>query len=134
MTRRRPRNRRRVETTSVFLQGGQFTISIGYHDNGQVAEVWCDPPAKMTGSVSDFLARDAATLISVAIQWGVPVAELSKSIARIQDAPESEPRPATIIGALLDALETDTSPGPMPQGWKPPKFKAREVQTTGKGA
>ena len=134
MTRKRPRNRRRVETSRLFFMNSEFTVSIGYHDNGQIAEVWCDPPAHMTGNAADFLARDAATVISVAIQWGVPIEELAKSIARVQDAPESEPRPATIIGALLDALETDTSPGPMPQGWKPPKFKAREVQTTGKGA
>lgn len=134
MTRRRLPDRRRVETCAVPMLNAQFTISIGYHDNGEIAEVWCDPPAKMTGSASDFLARDAATVISVAIQWGVPIEELAKSIARIQDTPQSEPRPATVIGALLDALMTDTGPGPMPQGWKPAKWKPREVQTQGKGA
>lgn len=134
MTRKRPRNRRRVETRPLFYINREFTVSIGYHDDGQIAEVWCDPPPNMTGNTADFMARDAATVISVAIQRGVPIEELAKSIARVQDSPKSEPRPATIIGEILDVLLTDTGPGPMPQGWKPAKWKSREVQTAGKGA
>jgi hypothetical protein len=123
MTRRRPRNRRRVETRIVELNGVRFAASIGYHDNGAPAEVWCDPPPGMSGSAMDFLAKDAATVISVAMQWGVPMADLVKSIARVSTGP------ATIIGALLDAIETDTGPGPMPKGWKPrfPQQKEKDL-------
>ena len=59
---------------------------------------------------------DASVVISVALQHGVPVAALAKSVARLPSAPltpsdladPAGPRhtnPASIIGAALDLLQ-----------------------------
>ncbi len=63
----------------------------------------------------DSLLADAAVAISVALQHGVPPAALAKSVGRLSngsiapadlDRPQFGRRPASLIGAALDLLQT----------------------------
>ncbi len=61
------------------------------------------------------LLADAAVVISVALEHGVPAAALAKSVGRLPngsiapanpDQPQSGRRPASLIGAALDLLQS----------------------------
>ena len=63
----------------------------------------------------DSLLADAAVTVSVALQHGVSPAALSKSVGRLPngniapadlDRPQSGRRPASLIGAALDLLQS----------------------------
>ena len=65
------------------------------------------------GSQFDAMLADAATIISVALQYGVPVAALAKSVGRAPNAStmpgsidqlNAGSQPASPIGAALDLL------------------------------
>ena len=67
------------------------------------------------GSMLNALLADAAVAISVALQHHVPPAALAKSVARLPngsiepadlDQLQSERRPASLIGAALDLLQS----------------------------
>ena len=76
----------------------QFTASIRReHAGAQVTEVFVN--ASKVDSDVDLTARDAAIVISIALQYGVPISTLAHSTGRNRDGSASSP-----IGALLDIL------------------------------
>ena len=78
-----------------------YTATIGYYNDGRVGEVFVD--GKMLSSEAGALAQDAAVLISIALQHGVPIDEMQAAMGRGQDD-----RPHSIIGSTLDLLSTET--------------------------
>jgi hypothetical protein len=78
-----------------------YTATIGYYDDGRIGEVFVD--GKM-GSEAGALATDAAVLISIALQHGVPVEEMRAAMGR-----GSEGRPQSICGSVLDLLGAEAS-------------------------
>jgi len=68
------------------------------------------------GSPFHYLLEDLAVLISVAVQSGVPVEALAKSLARVPapltaaeiDTPAMTRAPASLVGAIVDLLVEDT--------------------------
>ncbi len=95
-------NRRFAETFTV--QHGKerpetVEVTIGYFPppNGAVGEVFISSPK--VGSGMEAIARDAAVLLSIAIQHHVPLDTMRHAITRNQDG-----SPATVIGAVLDQL------------------------------
>ena len=99
-----------VETLEV---GGQvITACVGFDPaTDQPREVFLN--GGTAGSQVDAIVADAATVISVALQFGVPVAVLAKSVGRLPSAPAtpdaldqlvSGSQPASLIGAALDLL------------------------------
>ena len=101
--RRRLPNRRPAVTEEIGVGSMRLTATIGLDRSGQPAEVFLSG-AKDGSGLAAILA-DAAVVISVALQHGIPAAVLGKSIARL---PESLDGPATAaaspIGAALDLL------------------------------
>jgi len=99
-----------VETLEV---GGQvITVCIGFDPaTNRPCEVFLNGGKE--GSQVDAMLADAATIISVALQYGVPVAALAKSVGRAPNASTmpgslnqlaASSQPASPIGAALDLL------------------------------
>jgi hypothetical protein len=105
MTRHRLPNRRPAMTEEIAIDGGAapFTATIGFGPDGRPAEVFLS--GGKAGSNLATILGDSAVLISIALQHGVPVAALGKSIARIPEAVDGPPVvPASPMGAALDLL------------------------------
>ncbi len=111
-TRKKLPNRRPAHTESLEVEGQVFTATIGVDpESGQPRELFLT--AGKEGSMLNSLLADAAVMISVGLQHGVSPAALSKSVGRLPngniapadlDRPQSERRPASLIGAALDLL------------------------------
>ena len=85
------------------LPGGsaqRLTATIGRFEDGRIAEIFIDPP-KLSNDFAN-LARDVAVIISIALQHGVSIAELSHSIGRSEDG-----TPQSIAGSALDLLAAE---------------------------
>lgn len=105
---------RRPAISEVIEIGGQtYTATAGIDLSVPgVREVFLS--AAKEGSGMDAILGDAAVVISVALQHGVPVEALAKSVARVRTAPPapeelgverlSKTAPASAIGAALDFL------------------------------
>ena len=112
--RKRLPNRRPAITETLEVEGQCVEVTIGFApEDGAVREVFL--AAGKEGSMLDSLLADAAVTISVALQHGVSPAALSKSVGRLPngniapadlDRPQSERRPASLIGAALDLLQS----------------------------
>jgi hypothetical protein len=90
-------NRRAAETFEVKHGSHAVTVTLGYYSNGQLGEVFVSDPK--VGSSMEAIARDAAVLLSLSMQFGVPIDTMRHAITREQDGSAS-----SIIGAVLDQL------------------------------
>lgn len=90
-------NRRAAETFELQHGAQVVAVSIGYDADGRTGEVFVTG-AKI-GSAMEAIARDAAVIISIAMQHGVPIDTMRHAITREQDG-----SPSSIIGAVLDQL------------------------------
>lgn len=91
--------RRRCETFEI-THGGQrtvFKITLGYYANGKIGEVFIS--GAKAGSNVEAVARDGAVLLSIALQYGVPIETIKHAITR-----ESDGSPSTIVGAVVDQI------------------------------
>ena len=77
--RTKPALRRPAVTCDVEAEGGKYFVTLGFNlDTAQVNEVFiCGPKA---GSGMQSLLDDAAVLLSLAIQYGVPHRQLMHSL------------------------------------------------------
>lgn len=96
-TRRRLPSRRATESFELWYGGRRapFTVSIGRYDDGSPAEVFIT--GAKAGSETEAIAKDGAVLLSIALQYGVPISVIAGSLARNPDGTA-----ATIIGAAVD--------------------------------
>ena len=79
----------------------RFHIAIGEYKDGRPGEVFVTAlGAAGKGSMLEAFARDAAVLISLALQFGASVEKLRGAITR-----NEQNRPQTFVGAVLDAME-----------------------------
>ncbi len=98
MTTRATLPHRRAATTCEVKHGQQsVTVTVGYYADGSLGEVFVTAPK--VGSSLEAIARDAAVLLSIAAQFGVPLDTLRHAVTREQDG-----SPSSIIGAVLDRL------------------------------
>lgn len=88
-----------VEFHHVHANGNKtpHVATLGYYDDGTIGEIFIDAHKQATGVAEQ--ARDAAVLLSIALQYGVPMEEMRSAIGRDEDG-----RPHTIIGSALDVL------------------------------
>jgi ribonucleoside-diphosphate reductase alpha chain len=110
--RRRLPTRRPQITEKISINGASLILSAGIDPrSGNVSELFL--AGSKEGSTMDVLASDAAVVVSVALQYGVPLDALARSISRIPTnqinperlgQPDVETAPASVIGAALDAL------------------------------
>ena len=104
-------NRRPNHMETLYVDGQTFEVCVGFDSNGFPREVFLN--GGKAGSQFDTMLADAATTISVALQHGVPVKALAKSVGRAPNsgkAPGSTEQltasavPASAIGAALDLV------------------------------
>jgi hypothetical protein len=89
--------RRGNETFDLRIGAHSVSVTVGFYDNGQIGEVFIS--GGKTGSDMDAVTRDAAVLLSIAIQYHVPIDIIAHAITREQDGSAS-----SIIGAVVDRL------------------------------
>jgi hypothetical protein len=80
-----------------------FTATVGFYADGRPGEIFLS--ARKVTSAVDIMVRDAAILLSFALQFGVPVEAVRSAMLRGEDG-----RPHGVMGSLLDALETNVVP------------------------
>jgi len=105
-------NRRPSHVETLEVTGQEFTACVGFDPaTGAPCEIFLN--AGKEGSQVDALLSDAATIISVALQYGVPAAALAKSVGRSPnlstlpgslDQLTAGSQPASAIGAAVDLL------------------------------
>jgi ribonucleoside-diphosphate reductase alpha chain len=93
-------NRRQCENLEFSCQGIRYTASIGRFDDGRVAEVFINN--SKVGSSSEANARDAAIVLSIALQHGVALEVIRQSLSR-----DSNGRASSPIGTVLDIITGD---------------------------
>jgi hypothetical protein len=97
MTRQRLANRRAALTFDFEHAGLKYTATVGRFPDGRVAEVFIQNHKSNSGA--DVNARDAAIILSVALQHGADISAIGKALCR-------DPRgnPSGIMGVALDLL------------------------------
>ena len=105
-------NRRPSHLETLQVDGQTIAACIGFDPaTGQPREVFLNGGKE--GSQFDAMLADAATIISVALQYGVPVAALAKSVGRVPNAATTPgalgqlnagSQPTSALGAALDLL------------------------------
>jgi hypothetical protein len=110
MTRTRLPNRREASTLDlvhITPQGDEqhLTISVGF-TGATVSEVFVDVPYQQRKFATALLGKDVATLISIALQHGASVKELSDAMGRseMNRLGKIVEMPHTIIGTVLGEL------------------------------
>lgn len=78
-------------------------VRYSWQKDGRIAEVFLGGGEK-DGTDLRALMNDTAILISVALQYGIPLDALGKSLARTQDNFEGPERPASLIGQVIERL------------------------------
>ena len=95
--RRRLPNRRRCESFNFELGGLRFAASIGRFADGRIGELFLTN--HKSGNQSDTNARDAAILLSIALQHGADINAVREALCR-----DSNGRALSPIGAALDLI------------------------------
>ncbi len=105
-------NRRPSHIETLDVAGQEFTACIGFDPaTGRPCEIFLD--ATKRDSMFGAMLADAATVISIALQYSVPIDSLRKSVGRAADLStmpgsidqlKAGSEPASPIGAALDLL------------------------------
>jgi hypothetical protein len=96
--RRRLPNRRLAETFDIEISGLKYKVTLGRFADRTPAEVFISN--HKSGNASDVAARDAGILVSLCLQYGVPIATIRHAISRNADGTASG-----VIGAVLDRID-----------------------------
>jgi hypothetical protein len=78
--RQRPTNRRRSENLTFELNGLRFTATVSRSTDGRILEIFLNN--HKAGNQSDTNARDAAIILSFALQHGASIHEISRALCR----------------------------------------------------
>lgn len=116
-------------TFTVEFQGEKYNVTIGFYDDGRPGEVFINrlftKTSAKVGTLLDGVCRDAAILISIALQHGCHSLVMQHAVTRDEDG-----HPSTIVGAIIDRITKSdllggdddaapVSPTPRPQGGRP---------------
>jgi ribonucleoside-diphosphate reductase alpha chain len=93
--RHRLSDRRASESFTVECAGLQYTATISRFDDGRLGEIFLT--SGKAGSAADTVARDAAIVCSIALQFGADVETIRKALCRDGSGKASGP-----LGAALD--------------------------------
>jgi hypothetical protein len=104
MTERQRLPNRRPCSSLVFRHnGGPYNLTIGFYADGRVGETFIDGPR--IGSEVAHLVHDVAMLISIAIQYQVPVEVVRGAVSRTEVTGSAH----SIAGAVLDIVASEGS-------------------------
>jgi hypothetical protein len=101
MIRRTLPQRRAAETFHIRFWNQPFTVTVGFYSDGTPGEVFID--GGKTGQDIQSTARDAAVVLSLAMQHGTPFETIRHAITR-----DGSGAAASILGAIVDAISTKT--------------------------
>ena len=104
MMRRLLPQRRPAETFDLWFWNQSFSVTIGFYPNGAVGEVFID--GGKSGQDIQSTARDAAVVLSLALQHGVPPETIRHAVTR-----GASEEPASILGAVVDSITTKSFSG-----------------------
>jgi len=102
-TRRRLLDRRGLELVNFEHSGFRYTATIGRFPDGGLAEIFLN--VDKSGTAIETIARDAAIVASIALQYGTPADVIRHAITRNGDGSASGP-----LGTLLDMLAVGDAP------------------------
>lgn len=101
--------RRQNETVNVDHKGHRFSVTVGYDQEGAPMEVFADS-ARIGTDMAHTIA-DACVVISLALQYGCPAADLPKSIGRVPDAMDPDGfHAASVLGVIIDVVSGFRAP------------------------
>ena len=100
MTRRTLPQRRAAQTFDLRFWNQRFTVTVGYAD-GTRSEVFID--GGKTGQDVQSTARDAAVVLSLALQHGTAIETIRRAVTRTGVSAEA----ASIFGAVVDPIATN---------------------------
>lgn len=98
MTREKLTNRRAGETFEIIHREQPCVVTLSRFEDSRVAEVFVRQWYG-SGTPLEAEARDASVLLSLALQYGMPLEIAQKALSRFDDG-----RPCGVIGAVVDAL------------------------------
>ncbi|WOJ89860.1 hypothetical protein RZS28_00655 [Methylocapsa polymorpha] len=104
-SRERLPHRRRQESFEFFHAALGFTLGVGRYHDGRVGEIFLS--AHKVGSPIEALARDAAIVLSIALQHGADLDVIRSALTS-----DSDGGPASLIGAAIDALLSQPESAP----------------------
>ena len=96
--------RRAAETFDLRFWNQPFTVTVGFYADGTPGEVFID--GGKTGHDIQSIARDAAVVLSLALQHGVPPETIRHAVTR-----GASEEPASILGAIVDSITTKSFSG-----------------------
>jgi hypothetical protein len=97
MSRRILPQRRSAETFQLRFWNQPVSVTVGYYEDGTPGEIFVD--AGKTGQDVQSTARDAAVVLSLALQHGATVATIQHAVTRSGNGDA-----ASILGAIIDQL------------------------------
>ena len=99
-------DRRFSISSTLEFQSERYDVTVGFYPNGQFGEIFInrirDKTASRLGQQLDGTCRDAAIVLSLALQHGLLLADLKHSITRDDDS-----SPMSIIGMIVDSIAED---------------------------
>jgi hypothetical protein len=95
--RQRLPNRRHSESFELTCHGLRYSATVSWFDDGSLGEVFINN--HKPGSASDINARDAAVVVSIALQYGVPLDVIRHALLR-----DAQGFAASPLGAVLDRI------------------------------
>jgi hypothetical protein len=103
-TRKRLHNRRQYELIYSPFRGCHYILTLSRFPTGDVAEIFVCPGRPGSDAAAD--ANDAAIVISLSVQHGMPLEALRRSISRIEGN-----EAASTAGAVPDILAAERERG-----------------------
>jgi hypothetical protein len=91
--------RRKSENFPVEAGNFRMIMTVGFYEDGRPGEVFVS--GTKAGTELDSIARDAAVLLSLAMQHGVPLETVAHAVTR-----DSSGAPSSVMGALVDRLHS----------------------------
>lgn len=95
--RRRLPDRRDSTTLRVAAGKMSMLVTVGLYEDGTPGEVFTSDVK--AGTEFDAMARDAAVLLSLSMQYGVPLDVIGHAVTRDRSG-----APSSVMGALIDVL------------------------------
>src|SRR4051794_22179925 len=96
--RRRLPQRRQHQLVDFEHAGFRYTAGLGFFDTGELGEIFINVPGR-SGSAIEAVARDAAILTSISLQYGASLETIRHALTRNSDGSASGP-----VGVVLDLL------------------------------
>lgn len=97
MTRELLPNRRYSESFDINHDGLEYSVQIGFYPDGRIGEVFVH--SRKINSLAEVSARDAAVLLSIALQHGVDPRKTLTALTHNADG-----RPEGITGVILERI------------------------------